>query len=493
MPRRIAALSLPELPLQILLRDRPSWRSAAVAVVDSDRPDAKLVHLNEVAKRHRLRTGMRQGAARGVLASLRTAVVPESRVAEVMEDLVNGLQAFSPRVEADRAGLLFIDPGGLARLYGGLRTWATAVHEYLRGRGLRGGVVVGFARHRAWAIAQSRVGPLILATAAEEQRLSGAVPLAELDVAPDLRDGLAALGVETVDALLALPPGELGRRFGPEASALSARFLDDPQLPMQPAALPDPVRVELEIDPPDADHARLLFALKGALHELVREVTARRTALGAIRIALELDRAPVHHERLEPASPTRDALALLELVRLRLAEVTLAGPVARIAIEAEPLAADPTQLRLAEGAGRDPRAAARALSRLRAAYGPAAVTRARLRDAHLPEARFEYEPIVEVEPGPAPAPATAPPLVRRVLARPRVVPPRDEAHPEAGPEAPPGHPPILRLYGPYRISGGWWARPVERDYYYAETGSGSLLWLYFDRPRRRWLLQGVVD
>jgi protein ImuB len=262
---------------------------------------------------------------------------------------------------------------------------------------------------------------------------------------------------------------------------------------MQPAALPDPVRVELEIEPPDADHARLLFALKGALHELVREVTARRTALGALRIALELERAPAHLERIEPASPTRDALALLELVRLRLAEVSLEGPVARIVVEAEPLPADPTQLRLAEGAGRDPRAAARALARLRAAYGPAAVTRARVREAHLPEACFEWEPIAGVEAGPAPAPAAAPPLVRRVLARPRVVKPRDEQRPEAGPDAPPGHAPILRLYGPYRVSGGWWARPVERDYYYAETGSGSLLWLFFDRPRRRWLLQGVVD
>ncbi|MCA9661507.1 MAG: hypothetical protein KC486_24420, partial [Myxococcales bacterium] len=52
---------------------------------------------------------------------------------------------------------------------------------------------------------------------------------------------------------------------------------------------------------------------------------------------------------------------------------------------------------------------------------------------------------------------------------------------------------VRRLHGPYRVSGGWWVRAVERDYYYAETTGGELLWLFFDRPRRRWFLHGVVD
>jgi len=34
---------------------------------------------------------------------------------------------------------------------------------------------------------------------------------------------------------------------------------------------------------------------------------------------------------------------------------------------------------------------------------------------------------------------------------------------------------------------------VERDYYYAETQHGEILWLFYDRPRRRWFLHGEVD
>ena len=52
---------------------------------------------------------------------------------------------------------------------------------------------------------------------------------------------------------------------------------------------------------------------------------------------------------------------------------------------------------------------------------------------------------------------------------------------------------IVKMWGPYRISGGWWVRTVERDYYYAQTQHGELLWIYFDRPRGRWFLHGIVD
>jgi protein ImuB len=52
---------------------------------------------------------------------------------------------------------------------------------------------------------------------------------------------------------------------------------------------------------------------------------------------------------------------------------------------------------------------------------------------------------------------------------------------------------VVRRFGPHRISGGWWARTVERDYWYVETQRGDLLWIFYDRPRRRWFLHAEVD
>ena len=53
--------------------------------------------------------------------------------------------------------------------------------------------------------------------------------------------------------------------------------------------------------------------------------------------------------------------------------------------------------------------------------------------------------------------------------------------------------PVIRFQGPYVVSGGWWNRPIHREYHYAETQKGDLLWVFYDKPRRRWFLHGRVE
>jgi protein ImuB len=49
------------------------------------------------------------------------------------------------------------------------------------------------------------------------------------------------------------------------------------------------------------------------------------------------------------------------------------------------------------------------------------------------------------------------------------------------------------IFGPYIVSGGWWGGGVHRDYYFAHTNSGELQWLYYDRRRQCFFLQGQVE
>ena len=72
--------------------------------------------------------------------------------------------------------------------------------------------------------------------------------------------------------------------------------------------------------------------------------------------------------------------------------------VTEIALEAEACAATAEQLRLfSEGPARDLDAANRALARLRAEFGDDAVVQAKLKNGHLPEARFTWEPLSRVK------------------------------------------------------------------------------------------------
>ena len=117
---------------------------------------------------------------------------------------------------------------------------------------------------------------------------------------------------------------------------------------------------------------------------------------------------------------------------------------------------------------------------------------AELHDGHLPEARFGWRRCARLDPA-APDPAGRATLLRRILTRPLALHdqrPGPDGWLAGGLEAGP----VTALHGPYVISGGWWAGDERhRDYHFAETRRGDVLWLFFDRRRRRWFLHGLVE
>ncbi len=144
---------------------------------------------------------------------------------------------------------------------------------------------------------------------------------------------------------------------------------------------------------------------------------------------------------------------------------------------------------------RDLAAANRALARLRAEVGEQAVVRAVLRAGHLPEASFAWEPLDAVR---APRVVTVSrlprPLVRHVYAKPIPLPAvpralRDDGWLVRGPS----HGAVTKLVGPHILSGGWWIREIHREYLFALTTRGALLWVFYDRRRRRFFLHGEVS
>lgn len=497
---RIACAAVPALPLQLVLREHPEWKDDAVVVVEDDRPQARILWANRAARGLRVERGMCFGQAEAIASRLRAAVVPEARIAHGVDELLILLLRFSPNVEpaAEQPGVFWVDANGLDALFSTLDAWARAVHAAIESRGFVASVAVGFERYGVYAVARTRTGWLVMRDAADERRRAEAVPLARLDVSPALRDHMALLGVHTLGDFVRLPAGDLLLRYGAEAARLHRAASGEAWAPLAPELPVLPVRVEVDVDPPDDDLHRLLFALKGALHAAAARIEAKSEAVAVLRLTLRLDGAAAREERIEAAAPTLDVLQLLDLVRLRLEPSRLAAPVERIAAEFESVRVHPRQLELLKrSARRDLDAARRALARVKAAFGADAVTRARLVERHLPEASFRWEPVSEVrfprrvEPAAeSPAAAAAPPLMRALFATPVAL----STMPANEPERWLGvHGAVQRMHGPFRTSGGWWLRRVERDYYYIETERGEILYVYFDRRRRRWFLHGLID
>ena len=556
---RMACVELPSFPLQLLLRRHPDWAGRPVAVVDRDKPQGVILWVNEHARACRIRTGMRYGAGLSLARTLHAGEVPPAEIDRGVSALADRLRRFSPDVEPsrDEPGIFWLNASGLSHLYASPRRWADAVVGAVRAGGFRASIAVGFTRFGTYAIARTAMTATMVGTAGTgtalsgtamtagtagadtpaahgrsvmvlrdpgaERVLAGEAPLDRLGLDPALRDSLQKLGIETVRALLRLPPAGIRRRFGPDAERLHRLAAGDLWVPLQPLRVRDPLVARHDFDDPEADVSRLLFAVKRLLNRLLATIAARSEMLGALMLHLRLDRAGTENEQIRPAAPTLDAAQLLGLIRLRLESLALGAGVVELRVTARAVRTAAAQQGLfVERPPRDLAAANRALARVRAEFGDDVVVRARLVEAHLPEAQFTWEPLESApRPAPAPRPATgdvawklitpamasepAPTprpaagdvarrtLVRRIYARPIPLPPRPRHEPDGwllrGGET--GH--VEDLAGPYLVSGGWWRSAVHREYYFARMRGGDLLWIYYDRPRRRWCWQGRVE
>jgi protein ImuB len=495
---RLACIDVPALALQIVARRHPSWRGFPLVVVERDTPQGLVLWVDEKARRSGLRPGMRHAQALSLCPDVRADVVGDEAVRQTVDQLARRLQEFSPEVEAspDSPGVFWLDAAGLSLLYPTLHDWARAVRDGIAELGLRAHVVVGFSRFATYALARTQTGIRVVETPGEEERGARAVALERLDLEPSLLVTLEKLGVRTVGTFLQLPAAGLRERFSDRAYQLHAMASGALRSPLAPRAFEEPLRAQVSLDEPVVDAFHLVFLVKGLLAPLLERAAGAHTAASCLHLRLGLARRESLIETLRPAEPTLDGAVLVELAQLRLHTSRLPAGVVEIELRVETVAATRSQLDLfAALRRRNLDAGARALARLRAELGEAAVVRARLREGHLPEAAFTWEPIDRLH-SPQARKVRVRTLVRRIQRRPSSLPPlprseRNDAWLERGTSNDYG--PVMRVHGPFVVSGGWWATTVHREYHFIETERGELLWAYYDRPRRRWFLHGTVE
>lgn len=492
---RTACVNLPELPLQLLLRRHPDWADRPAAVVDADKPQGRVLWTNDRARHCRVFPGMRYAEGLSLAADLRAAVVPAKDIRTAVSALNRMLHRFSPRIEParDEPGVFWIDASGLKRLYRSLENWAACICNAMHRAAFTATVVVGFDRFGTYALAKISRGSRVMPSRDHERRAARAVPLNRLAVDAATRGLLDKLGINTVGEFIDLPAEAVAKRFDTKAYRLYRLATGTLDQPLQPDHLPAPAEQRIVLDHPETDRGRLMVVMARLLHPLLATLARRGRAVSGLHLRLCLERSGDRREQIRPAAPTLDSQRLLELIHLRLhAGEDFPGGVTEATLTLEDAPAEHSQNELfALRPARDPAAANRALARIRAGWGDHAVMRARLRDGHLPEAGFAWEPI-DTLPRPAPCRGHPPTVIRRIYHPPRPlslpdgqgrdrrVPPRFVPEPATA-------------SGPYVVSGGWWHREVHREYYFIQSEQGDLLWVYYDRVRQRWFLQGKIE
>src|SRR5574337_434433 len=345
---RLACVSLPALPLQLLLRRHPELAIYPMAVVSEDRPQALIYYVNAPAHKAGVRPGLRYAAGCSLTTDLRAGVVPPAEIDDATEAITERLRRFTPEVEpsTEEPGIFWLNGTGLHLLYPSYEAWARLIVADLNRVGFCAAVVVGFTRFGTYAVARAQNGIVVFNDPDNERVAARRVRLEYLELDPDLRDTLVKLGVTTVGAFLALPAGGLLMRFGEAAYRLHRMASGEFWTPLQPQKPQEPIRQRLVLDDPETDAMRLLFRLKGLLHPLLSMLTVRGKALAELTLRLRLDGGKWREERICPAAPTRDLAQILDLIRLRLESVELPTRVIEMELTASGVLALAEQHRL---------------------------------------------------------------------------------------------------------------------------------------------------
>ena len=405
---------------------------------------------------------------------------------------------FTPAVSLAPPDAVLAEIGGSLRLFGGLKRLTIEL--------ARGAHDLGYSTRLS--LAPTPLAALLFAraecsvTANRPPLLDSALaplPLAHLDVAPDVLATLAAAGVTTFGQACALPRASLARRVGADFVVTLDRvrgLTPDPRPPFVP-----PPRYEgrLDLPAPVANVEALTFATNRLVRELAGWLTGR--GLGILEMSLTLA-----HERYvgvkvpgEPATTVRFALAaparepshLLAVLRERLARVTLPASVESIVLASDVTAALASH-NLGLLPGDEATVTVPLVDRLRARLGEDAVTLVAPRAEHRPE-RASGEPLrlptgargtMEHATKTLPVPDSFPPRPIWLLSEPAPLGQVLEAQPW-----------ILRD-GPERIESGWWdGVDVRRDYFVAESPRGETVWIYRDHrygiDDGEWFMHGV--
>lgn len=500
------AIYLPKLPLETLQGLLPA--NEPKAIVDDVNARARIVFVDDAAKKKGVYPGMLQSAACAVAPDLHICLRDEKMEQAAVQGLAAWAYQFSshvsvdvglslPGLPAERAQGVLLEVGASLRLFSGLEALIAVIKQGVVELGYEPCVSVAATPGAAWILAKAGDEQSHTSEATLAGRLAP-VAIERLGFAADAVSRLRGMGLKTFADIQRLPRAGFARRVGKECLLLLDKTLgkqSDPRSAYHPGTR---YTRQLTFSVDTVSSEQLLAVLARPLRELGGYLAAG--ALGVMSVHLELiHRNCVTHERVSLRTPGRDPEHLEMLLREHLAQHVLKAPVQAVVLRAgdtRPLALLSDEL--FASTKRDQTQWNALLEQLTARLGGKAVRTLEACADHRPECAWRYRRVAEHQTTSTPVPRTISfnsPLhsagcsVERplwLLKAPQRLDMSDGQPWLAGT--------ISLVLGPERIESGWWdEQEVKRDYYVGVNSHGQRLWLYRSlQSPRDWYLHGIM-
>jgi protein ImuB len=482
-----ACVYIADFLVQAVVRGQPSLGESALAknalaLISGAPPLWCVVAANPAAFEVGIQLGMTKAQV-AQFGKVQICMRSEAQEKAAHAALLDAAWSVSPRVEDTAPDTVVLDLEGLTALFGADEKIARELARRVTAIGLAARVAV--AANMEVAIHAARGFPgITIIPAGDERRRLGSLPVGVLTTETETLEILERWGVETLQALAALPVLQLSERLGQEGVRLSELARGVRQRSLMLAQASSIFAEEMELDDAVEELEPLSFLLGRLLDQLCARLETRALAVRAVRIRFELQpsfekdfqalkeelrRKPdvkQYEKLLTLPVPMRNAKTLLKLLRLQLQGDPPAAPIQKIYMTADAAAPRVAQNGLFVPCGPDPEKLEVTIARLGKLVGERNLGCAELVDSHRPESfrmtrfvvaseqnkrRRKSEPKVK---GHSDARATVTAL--------RVIRPAQAVRVELRDELP------VRVYlrgmrgevvaasGPWRSSGDWW-------------------------------------
>jgi protein ImuB len=489
------------------METRTALKHAPLAILDGPASLPRVFAANHASRHVGIQAGMTKLQVEtygGVVLRKRSVVAEEL----AQNSLVNLASRFSPRVESTSPGTVVLDLGGTEKLFGPQQS----IVRTIRAKGLEAGfdLQIAVAANPDTAILAARgFATHTIIPAGEEAARMAALPIGILPLPSVMLGVLDSWGIQTFQALTALPAVAVVERLGQEGlhlQQLARGRIARPLVIVEPNA---EFVERFEFDDPVDTLESLFFILNRLLSQLCSKMIAGLLAVSELRLILGLEVRQIRggsegevcrHEWKLPV-PTQDKNLLFGLVRLHLERITLSAPVATLRVEATPVKPRSVQGDLFAPPAPEAEKMEITLGRIRGVVGDtdadglACVGTPCLADTHKPGSfTVQHFSSLNISSNPS---RMAPVLALRIF-RPPI-----ETSVELDGEKPHfirlwhRHRRVLAASGPWLSSGDWWNASVwarqEWDVALKTPEGIGFYRIYRDRIRRQWFVEGVVD
>jgi len=519
--RRILSLWLPRLPIDRIKREvseskasgsreeNASKRSGASAKKGDDAPGVvvakennalKIYSLDDAAAHYGLDVGMPLANARAICPHLVVFDADEARDAQLLNDIADWCDRFTPLVALDPPHGLYLDITGCAHLFGGEAALLKLVCDLLTAQGFAVSAAIAATSICARTLTRHVHGKIV--ADGEEARALAPLPVAALGASEAITTGLRRAGLKTIGDVAARARYEITARFGAAFTTRLEQALGEGDGPISPRKpLPDyivekrfaePILTDTAIAATLSKLAQMLVGAMAREGKGARQLTACFFRTDGVVRGIVVDtgqavtRADVidrlFRERLDALSDPLDPGFGFDLIRLSASRT-------EIVVQ---------QQHDLDAHVHDNDALAALIDRIAARIGSQRVVVYLPQDTHIPEraelpvpaqqslaaaSQAVWQPRIEAEPPLRPLRLFERPEEIQVIAQVPDGPPARFVWRRASHA-------VVRAEGPERIAMEWWrtdGKGLTRDYFRIEDEAGLRFWVYrdglYDRER----------